>query len=131
MKASAAAAAGVGGGTTEMLNSTFRRAVAFSEQSQKEKVDYATGDMRLQRSNQISNAVASMDQGTTFAERQSVILADKSVSPFPYLVQGIAGAVGYIDTYLQARKAAATTTTTQAASSATTAGTGAVIAGTK
>lgn len=107
-----ASAAGVGGGTTEMLNSTYKRAVNFALQAEKEKVDYAVGDMNVQRSNQISNAVAQMDQGTTFAQTQGVYLADSKVNAFSYAIKGFSDALPYIDMMLQNRAAKNTTTTT-------------------
>lgn len=114
--AAASAGAGVGGGTTEMLNSTFRRAVAFSQQADEEKVQYAVNDMQRQRTNQISNAVASMDQGTTFAQTQGVYLADTKVNAFGYALQGFANALPYIDTMMQQRAAARTAPATNTSS---------------
>lgn len=119
--ATAAAAVGVGGSTTEMLNSTFRRAVSFSESSDREKVRYVTGDMSQQRQNQISNAVAAMDQGTTFAQTQSHISFDQKVNPWGYALQGIQNALPYVSAFMDNR-AAASAASTASSSSGSTAG---------
>lgn len=113
--AAAAAAVGVGGSTTEMLNSTYRRAVNIQANYDREKLDYAVNDMAVSRSNQISNAVAQMDQGTSFAQTQGMYLADTKVSPLGFAMQGIANAMPYIDTWMQNRAAKAQVQTTQAA----------------
>lgn len=106
-----AAASGVGGSTTEMLNSTYRRAVEFSEQFSRESIKYAIRDMDQQRMNQISNAVASMDQGTSFAQLGHVVTSEQRVNPFGHIVRGIQGALPYIDTMMQNRAANKTDTT--------------------
>lgn len=79
IKASAAFA-GVGGATVGMIDSTMRRVQAISQEGERKNKNLQIGDLRGDRNNQISNAVAGTNMGQTIPNLRNTVFAEPYVA---------------------------------------------------
>lgn len=106
--AAQAAAAGVGGGSIDAINSTFRRVSDISEEANKRRDQIVLGDMEKNQNQIMENAGAQLDQNQTFAN----IDYSKDVAPYvpipsmaSTLFNGIGAALPYVKQYFDNRAA--------------------------
>lgn len=107
--ASAVGAAGVGGGSIDAINSTFRRALEINNSREEKKDDIAIGDSIHQQNQIMDNAAAQLDFNQTFANidysKNTPGFVAQTNSTAAALLSGIGQTLPYVKMFIDNRAA--------------------------